>query len=64
MIKFDENSKFKDISKVIIEKFGSEEFLLKSSLKDLHDPYLLKDMDKAVNRIKKAKENNQKIMIF
>jgi single-stranded-DNA-specific exonuclease len=33
-------------------------------MKDLHDPYLLKDMDKAIARIKKAKENNEKVMIF
>jgi single-stranded-DNA-specific exonuclease len=64
LIKFDENSKFKDISQVIIERFENKDFLLQSSLEDLHNPYLLKDMDKAVNRIKKAKENEEKVVIF
>ena len=34
------------------------------TLKDLFDPYGMKDMDKAVARIKQAKENDEKIMIF
>jgi len=31
---------------------------------DLHDPYLMKDMDKAVNRILEAIEKNQKILVY
>ncbi len=34
------------------------------SLNDLHDPYLMKDMDKAVNRIEKAIANEENILIF
>ena len=34
------------------------------SLADLHDPYLMKDMDKAVQRIEQAIENNENILIF
>ncbi len=41
----------------------AKEFL-SSDFKDLHDPFLLKDMDKAVERIKQAKENNETILIF
>lgn len=37
---------------------------LNSDLNSLHDPYLLKDMDKAVERIKLAKENGEKITIY
>jgi single-stranded-DNA-specific exonuclease len=37
---------------------------LETSIDDLHDPYLLKDMDKAVARIKIAKENNERVFIF
>ncbi len=31
---------------------------------DFHDPYLMPDMQKAVNRIIKAIENNEKVMIY
>lgn len=34
------------------------------SLKKLHDPFLLKDMKKAVDRLKQAIEKQEKIMIF
>lgn len=34
------------------------------SLSDLHDPYLMKDMDKAVERIEKAVTQGEKIMVF
>ncbi len=37
---------------------------LNSNFDNLHDPYLLKDMDKAVTRIRRAKENNEKITIY
>ncbi len=37
---------------------------LECSLSSLHDPYLLKDMDKAVSRIKEAKTKNEKITIY
>ncbi len=29
-----------------------------------HDPYLLKDMDKAIDRIKQAKEHNEPVLVF
>lgn len=34
------------------------------SLNDLHDPFLMKDMDKAVVRVVKAVENREKIMVY
>jgi single-stranded-DNA-specific exonuclease len=47
----------------LASRFDGDDFLEKS-LKDLHDPYLLTDMDRAVTRIKEAKERDEKIMIF
>ena len=40
------------------------EFFLKPSLLKLHDPFLMKDMEKAVLRIKKAKANKERVLVF
>lgn len=40
------------------------ELFLKSTLFDLPSPYLLKGMDKAINRVKTAIENREKIAIY
>lgn len=37
---------------------------LNPSLDNLHDPYLLPDMNKAVDRIQKAKKNNERVLVF
>ena len=37
---------------------------LEPSLEDLHDPYLLPDMDKAVDRIRQAIERGQLILVY
>ncbi|MFW6018968.1 MAG: single-stranded-DNA-specific exonuclease RecJ [Bacteroidales bacterium] len=34
------------------------------SLSDLHDPFLMKDMDKAIKRLDSALENNEKILVY
>lgn len=47
-----------------IETYEDARKFFRPSLDDLHDPYLMKDMDLAVSRIEKAIENNENIMVF
>ena len=47
-----------------IETFDDARQFFRPSLDDLHNPYLMKDMDKAVNRIDKAIENGENILVF
>lgn len=47
-----------------IEDLESAESFLNPKYESLHDPFLLKDMDKATDRILKAIRDNEKIAIF
>lgn len=47
-----------------IESFDQARTFFRPTLNDLHDPYLMKDMVKAVTRIEKAIENQENILIF
>ena len=47
-----------------IETFEQARQFFRPSLEDLHDPYLMKDMDKAVARIQNAIENEECILVF
>ncbi len=62
-VTYDPAGKDRDIESVLFDRFNGV-VKLDETIEDLHDPYLLKDMDIAVERIKQAKEKNQKIMIF
>ena len=47
-----------------IENFEDARRFFRPSLDDLHDPYLMKDMEKAVERIEKAIKNEENILVF
>ena len=47
-----------------IETFDDARQFFRPSLEDLHNPYLMKDMDKAVSRIETAIENGENILVF
>ena len=47
-----------------VETYEQAKTFFRPTLADLHDPYLMKDMDKAVNRIEKAIQNNENILVF
>ena len=44
--------------------FDQSKKYFRPELSDLHDPWLMKDMDKAVERIIRAVNNNEKILVF
>jgi single-stranded-DNA-specific exonuclease len=47
-----------------IETFEDAKAFFRPTLDHLHDPYLMKDMEKAVERIEKAIENDENILVF
>ncbi len=47
-----------------IETYDAARKFFRPELSDLHDPFLMKDMDKAVNRIAEAISRNEKILIY
>ncbi len=56
------------ISKLLVNRgvhtYEQARQFFRPSLQDLHDPFLMKDMDLAVNRIEKAILNDEHILIF
>ncbi|EDM45275.1 single-strand DNA specific exonuclease [unidentified eubacterium SCB49] len=47
-----------------ITTFDEAKYFFRPSLKDLHDPYLMEDMLVAVERIEKAIENKENILVY
>lgn len=47
-----------------VETFEEAEKFFRPSLNNLHDPFLMRDMDKAAARIEKAIENGENILIY
>lgn len=58
----------KAIAKLLVQRgidsFEKARLFFRPSLYDLHNPYLMKDMDKAIERIEKAFQNNEKILVY
>src|SRR6476659_9438755 len=47
-----------------IDTFDKAKKFFRPQLSELHDPFLMKDMEVAVTRIEDAIRNNQKILVF
>ncbi|MDG5490980.1 single-stranded-DNA-specific exonuclease RecJ [Psychroserpens sp. SPM9] len=47
-----------------IETYEAAKTFFRPSLKDLHDPFLMKDMDLAVQRIEQALANDENILVY
>ena len=56
------------LSKLLVQRgiddFDKAKKFFRPSLEDLHDPFLLKDMEFAISRIEKAIENQENILIY
>lgn len=61
-VEFDINTLSQSIENILQARFQNNE--LEKNITDLYDPYLLKDMEKAVERIKKAHSDNERVIIF
>ena len=62
-ILFERNTLHQNIEDILLQRFSDPE-ILEKNLDDLYDPYLMCDMDLAIARIKKAKNNHEKVIIF
>lgn len=47
-----------------IHTFEEAKKFFRPSLDSLHDPFLMKDMDKAIERLERAIRNNEKILVY
>ena len=47
-----------------ITNFDEAKDFFRPSLEHLHDPFLMKDMDRAVDRLQKAISDGEKILIY
>ena len=58
----------KTLAKILVQRsidtFDKAKNFFRPSLEDLHDPFLMKDMDIAVKRIEKAIASNENILVF
>jgi len=58
----------KTIAKILvqrgIETYDEAKAFFRPNLENLHDPFLMKDMERAVNRIEKALKNEENILVY
>lgn len=47
-----------------ITTFDEAKKFFRPCIEDLHDPFLMKDMDKAINRMSRAIQNNENILVY
>lgn len=47
-----------------VTTFDEAKMFFRPKLSDLHDPFLMKDMDKAVDRLHRAIENQEKVLVY
>ncbi len=47
-----------------IRTYEEAKSFFRPSIEHLHDPFLMKDMDKAINRIEQALQNEEKILVY
>ena len=47
-----------------VSTFDEARRFFRPSLEDLHDPFLMKDMDKAVERLRRAITGGEKILVY
>jgi single-stranded-DNA-specific exonuclease len=47
-----------------IDTFEKSRLYFRPSLADLHDPFLMKDMDRAVDRLKHAIQRSERVMVY
>ena len=47
-----------------ITSFDEAKQFFRPSLNDLHDPFLMKDMDKAIERLERALGDGEKILVY
>ena len=56
------------LSKILVQRginnYEEAKYFFRPQMTHLHDPFLMKDMEKAIVRIDKALENNERILIY
>ena len=64
----DELNVSSEIAKLLVKRgitnYSSAKDFFRPNLKNTHDPFLMKGMDEAVDRLNKAKRLNEKVLVY